>query len=255
VKSGAGWRFCALSCCLLTALSLLAVTTVPVKVKCPVCGEENEFFDYASWGSYVYFWPSKFQMVFWPQTYSSSMYICKRCHYAAWMWDFKKLSSDKVAEIRKELDGVSGVPHFEKYTDVPMTIRLGIAERAYRVEGKDDLFWSDFYRTEGYHLAAERHPQEAKKAREKAREILDRLLQDPKLASRRKEFLVSRGAMEHFIGDDSTALATLAQARKEKFTAGENAKGYNEYLDKLIDEYLEKIKTQSVPADDRGESE
>ena len=61
--------------------------------------------------------------------------------------------------------------------------------------------------------------------------------------------------MEHFIGDDSTALATLAQARKEKFTEGENAKAYNQYLDKLIDEYLQKIKTQSVPRDDGGESE
>jgi len=100
-------RWLTLGCYLLIAATLAAITIVDVKVKCPVCGAVNDFHAYASWGSYVYSWPSKFQMVFWPHTYSSSLYICRECHYAAWMWDFKNLKPENVAKVQKAVSGIS----------------------------------------------------------------------------------------------------------------------------------------------------
>jgi len=234
---------------LLLTVSVAAVTTFPVKIKCPVCGVENEFFDYASWGSYVYQWPSKFQMVFWPQTYPTSLYICKKCHYTAWLWDFKNLDHDKIPAVQKTLSAISDIPAFEKYGQVPMSRRLMVAEHVYQTLGKDDVFWSEFYRVQGYHLAAEKKPDEAKQARSKARDLLSKLAADPKESSRKKEFLISLAAMEHFLGDDAIALKDLAAARATTFSEGKNAANYEQYLNQLADEYVEKIKAKSVPED------
>jgi len=214
----------------------------------------NDFFDYASWGSYVYQWSSKFQLVFWPQTYPTSLYICKRCHYAAWMWDFKKLKPEQIEKARQAIADFGSAPNAAKYLDVPMSVRLGIAERVYQTQAKDDLFWSRYYRVVGYHLAREKKPLEAQKARSKARDILAKLVLDPKQSARKKEHLVALAAMQHFVGDDPAALDTLALASKETITEGENAKGYNEYLDALIKEYSERIKAKTVPADDGTEA-
>jgi len=249
------WRILILVFCLTVTLNLLGITTFPVKMKCPICGEENEFYEYASWGSYVYQWPSKFQMVFWPHTYSTSMYICKRCHYTTWMWDFKDARPEKTADLRKILSEFSDVPKFDKYGKVPMSVRLGIAERVYQTLGRDDEFWSHFYRVQGYYLALEKKTEAAKQARGKARDLLIQLAQDPKQAPHKKQFLVSLAAMQHFLSDDQAALETLAKAKKETFTDPEkDVHGYDQYLSQLIDEYIEKIKSHSVPADDQDES-
>jgi len=245
-------RIVALVGTVMVSLSLLAITTVAVKVKCPICGEVNDFYDYASWGSYIYSWPSKFQLVFWPHTYSESLYSCKRCHYSAWMWDFKGLKPEQVEKAREAAASFGSTPKADKYLDIPMSVRLGLAERVYQTQEKDDLFWSHFYRAAGYHLAREKKSQEAQQARIKARDILARLAKDPKQASREKEHLVALAAMQHFVGDDPAALDALALAGKATFTEGEHAKGYNEYLDALIKEYSERIKAKTVPADDGG---
>ena len=69
------------------------------------------------------------------------------------------------------------------------------------------------------------------------------------------QFLVSLAAMQHFLSDDQAALETLAKAKKETFTDPEkDVHGYDQYLNQLIDEYIEKIKSHSVPADDQDES-
>jgi len=209
----------------------------------------NDFHEYASWGSYVYSWPSKFQMVFWPHTYSSSLYICRECHYAAWMCDFKNLTPESVAKVQKAVSGISGLPKVNKYEEVPMSQRLSVAEHVYQALDKDDVFWSQFYRVQGYHLAAEKKPEEAKQARSKARDLLNKLAGDPKQAAKKKEYLVSLAAMQHFLGDDASSLETLSKAKTEVFADGKDAAGYNQYLNQLVDEYVLKIKSKSVPED------
>jgi hypothetical protein len=244
-------RRAVLAACLVIAISAVAVTILPVKVKCPVCGEVNDFYEYASWGSYVYSWPSKYQLVFWPHTYSTSLYICKKCHYAAWMWDFKDLKPEKVEDAHKAASAFGDLPKFDKYEKLPMSQRLSVAERVYETLGRDDAFWSQFYRVQGYHLAREGKAADAQQARTKARELLLKLSADPANAARKKELLVALAAMQHFLGDDDAALLTLDQARKETMSVGENAKGSNDYLNQLIGDYTDKIKSKTVPADDK----
>ena len=238
------------------------ITTVPVTVVCPVCKTKNTFYDYASWGNYIYQWPSKYQYVFWPRTYGTSLYYCKHCHLALFMWDFKDIPSDKTGELQKLLDKLK-VENKEckEYTDVPMTQRLTLAERAYELlrpekdKSKDADFWSDFYRTEGYHFSREGHDDMAKAARQKALDLTQVLLADRANADRRKELLFASAAMHHFLADDERALAELKEATANTYKNSknsENGRGMDEYLSALIKDYIKAIVDHNVPEDKRS---
>lgn len=244
-----------LAACLLISVTLpaLAITTVQVEVVCPVCETKNKFSEYASWGSYVYQYPSKFQLIFWPFTDSATVYTCKKCHLSLFMWDFKDFPKDKVDATRKLLEGVKLTGEFKTYTDVPVSEKLLIAEKIYQGMNRDDEFWSHFYRVLGYHLAQERKPEQAKEARRRALEVTGRMLADPSNEGRKKELLVISGAMHHFVGDDAAALTDLKIASTLQYRdvkAGEeHSKNFDEYLSALIKEYLPAIEKGSVPAD------
>jgi hypothetical protein len=233
------------------ALPVLAITTVPVKVVCPICGTENEFFEYASYGSYIYQYPSKFQLVFWPHTWSATIYSCKKCHLSLFMWDFKEFPKDKVESTRKLLEDVKLSGEFKSYTDIPVSEKLQIAEKVYRTMDRDDEFWSRFYRVLGYHFAQEKKPAQAKKARQHALEITQRMLTNPANEGHKKELLFLSASMHHFVGDDETALQELKSADKlpllSPLAVDERAKNYDEYLSHLIKEFIPAIESGKVP--------
>src|SRR5689334_11842840 len=115
----------------------LAVSIVGIDVVCPVCGEKNHFLAYATYGSYVYRNPSRFQLVYWPRNDSLSLYSCKRCHLTLWSWDFrdKDLPEHKKPLLRAAADKVH-LPAAESYDQIPMSARLTAAEPMYRVLDK-----------------------------------------------------------------------------------------------------------------------
>jgi uncharacterized protein (DUF2225 family) len=225
-------RWLALAVALAAALPVLAITTVRVKVLCPVCGTENDFIEYASWGSYIYQYPSKFQLVFWPHTWSDTVYSCKKCHLSLFMWDFKEFPKDKIESTRKLLEGVKLTGEYKTYTDIPVSEKLQIAEKVYQGRNRNDDFWSHFYRVLGYHFAQEKKPEQAKEGR-------------------KKELLFLAASMHHFTGDDSAALQELKAASTLKFHGAEgddeHSKNYDEYLSALIKEFIPAIEQNKVP--------
>ena len=231
--------------------NVVAITIVEVEVECPVCHTKNKFVDYASWGSYVYSWPSKFQLVFWPHTANSTIYSCSKCHLTLFMWDFKEFPKDKIADAAKLLESVKLSGEYKTYTDIPASEKLQIAEKVYPLLGKDDAFWSHFYRLLGYYLAAEKKPTEAAAARKKALEVAQRMLADPAVGGHKKELLVESAAMHHFLGDDPTALGELHSAAALTFTDPkldeERSKGYDGFLSSLIKDYIPAIEKRQVP--------
>jgi hypothetical protein len=240
-----------LAACLLCALSTVAITLFEVTIECPVCKTSNQFLDYGSWGSYVYQWPSKFQMFFWPYTDNVSLYTCKKCHLTLFMWDFKDLPKDKIADVRSSWAGINLPSPTKTYTDVPMSDRLPVAEKLYKVLGRDRDFWSLFYRVEGYHFEHEKHPDQAAAARTQSLEITRELLADPRNEGRRKELLLTSAAMHHFLNDDAQALNELETASKLTFVdekpGAEKSKNYDTYLTALIGEYAKAIQAGNVP--------
>jgi hypothetical protein len=233
---------------------LLATTWAPTMHECPVCHTKNSFSDIMSYGSYIYSWPSKFQDIFWPATDGNSLYSCKHCHLTLFMWDFKELPAAKIEDVRHALSSTSLEGKYERYTDIPMSKRLEIAEKVYSVLDKDDVFWSWFYRVQGYHLAREKNREQAHVARVKALDSIRKQLNSPENAGKQKELLLASGAMHHFLGEEQLAKNDLGDALKLTFSdpkmSDDQNKNVNANLDQLLKEYLERIDEKTVPNDD-----
>jgi hypothetical protein len=238
-------RFVFATLLLLAVVSTAFATTwFPAEVTCPVCGTVNQFQVPGSYGSYVYQEPSKLQYVFWPSTTDKFLYTCKQCRLTAYMGDFDSIPKDKVDALAKMLEReakIDGplVPYFE----IPMVARLPVAEKVYKVLGRDDNFWCEFRRIEGFHLEAARRADEARAARLKALELADKLLREP--SSTRKETLVIAASMRKLTGDTPGAERDLQEAKKLTYESRElgteSSEGLNGYLDSLIEELLQAL--------------
>ncbi len=229
----------------MAAAVAVATTWAPEDVACPLCGTTNEFQGVMSYGTYIYNWPSKFELIFWPDTESEVLYSCRNCKYTSFMYDFDDPPAEKLDALREaaaEADFGGGANY---YTDIPMTARLAAAEKIYRVLERSDDFWCRFYRIVGYHAAAEGLAEDAANARGEALAIAETLMQDETRAGERKEFLLITGAMRHLRGDEPGARAdfeaALALTYENAALETENNEGYDAYLTALLEEYIAKI--------------
>ncbi len=234
--------------------AVFATTWGSGEVTCPLCHTKNTFNVVMSYGGYIYGWPSKYQLIYWPSTDGSVVYTCKKCYLSLFMWDFDKFPPDQAGDAKKVLADVKLSREFKNYTDLPMSERLAIAEKVYKGLDKDQEFWCTFYRVQAYHFAREKKQPEADAARSKALLIAEKLITDPANAGRMKELLLIRAAMHHFLNDDAAAKQDLEAAQKTTYTAKqlteEQNKNANANLDALLKEYLERIAAGTVPKDD-----
>lgn len=233
-----------------------------VEVECPVCKTTNVFMQWMSYGNYIYQWPSKYQLIFWPDTESPAWYSCKKCRLTTFMEDFKSIPKEKIPALQEMLKGVNLQAQKDRgkkesmehppYMEIPTSARMVVAENVYRVLGRnEDQYWGHFYRVMGYHFDAEENQTKADEARRKALAITERVVADKAQEGIRKEALYVSGAMKHFLRDDVGALRDFEGAKALKYSnkdlKDENNKGYNEYLSKLIDEYIEMLHKSEGP--------
>jgi hypothetical protein len=221
------------------ASSAWATTWVDVDVTCPVCGAVNTFQMPASFGTYVYREPSRLQYVFWPSTTDRFLYTCKRCHLTAYMGDFEDIPKSKVPALQEMLSRearIDGdvVPYFR----ISMPLRLAIAEKVYEVLGRDEVFWCEFHRIEGFHLEEAGLDAPAREARTKALALAEKRLQAPSDPGTRKETLVIVASMRYFTGDRAGCEGALSEAAGLKFHSNdlgpESSAGLDRFLDELI---------------------
>ena len=239
-------------------------TWAPVDVICPVCQTKNRFMEIMSYGTYIYQYPSKYQLIFWPYTDSPSWYSCKQCHYSAFMADFDNLPVEKIKKIQEALKTVTLPPQKERpqnnlgesppYLDLPVSLRMIAAEKVYRiVKGDSDDFWSHFNRVLGYQLESEGKATEAAEARQQALKSTEKLLQDKSRQGERKELLYICGAMHHFLKNDQAAAKAFEEAAGLTYSnsklADDRNKGYDEYLSQLIKDYIDMLKKGTGPRD------
>lgn len=243
--------------------TLAYITWAPEEVICPICQTKNTFMVPMSYGSYIYHYPSKYQLIYWPYTDSPSWHSCKKCRYTAFMGDFKDVPKEKIPDLQKMLQSVSlpaqkEVPAGEKGWNQPyMTItssdRLLVAEKVYRTLGREETFWAHFYRVLAWHLDHDSKTDEAAEARKKALAILEGWLPKEENAGVRKELLYVCGAMRHFLKQDPEALKLFNEAQKVTYNDPkldkEKNEGYDGYLSALIKEYIQKIEKGEGPRD------
>jgi nitrate/TMAO reductase-like tetraheme cytochrome c subunit len=232
---------------LVMACAALATTWGSKAVTCPICGKDTEMEVIASYGSYIYRWPSKYQMVFWPQTTSRVLYFCKHCHLSAFMGDFSKIPKEKFEAVKKAIEPLKNKQDAKRYYEVPMAYRLKIAEAVYKLLDKDDEFWCRFYRIQGYHLSGAGDKPGAKAARKKALALAEKMLKGEVSVPSKKELVLIVGSMQNLIGERDKALETLARVsstpvkRVEGMTE-ENVKNATAYLDEVAAELIGLIK-------------
>lgn len=248
--------------------SPVLITWFPKEVICPVCQTKNIFMQWGSYGSYIYHYPSKYQLVFWPFTDSPGWYSCKKCRFTSFMDDFENVPREKLNDVQNVLKEISLPPQKERsdkeslerppYLEIPTAARIVAAEKIYRVLGeKNENFWSHLYRIEAYHFAVEKNERKANEARRKALGYTETLLKDKNNQGRRKELLYIAGAMRHFLSDDKGALKDFSEALKLTYVdpkvEAEQSKGYDEYLSSLLKEYVEMLQKGKGPRFEKDE--
>lgn len=229
-----------------------ATTWFPEEITCPLCGAKNTFYSIGSYGTYIYQWPSRYQLIFWPKTDGYVLWSCKKCKLTAYMWDFEDIPSEKRDSLKAVLKEVKLSGTYESYSEIPMPERLDIAEKVYQVLGRDELFWCEFYRVKAYHLDVAGKKDEATQARKKALSIAEEMLGRSENLGIAKELLLITGAMRYFTGDSAGATVDFKEAQgltfAEEGMTEEQITNANEYFDALLAEYIEKIeKGEEIP--------
>ena len=226
--------------------SSFATTWAPAEIVCPICKHKNTFMQIMSFGGYIYHWPEKFQYIYWPLTASQVLYSCQNCHYTAFMFDFASTKPEKLALIKEMLAKESFTGKYEKYTDIPMSQRVAIAEKVYQIIGEDDDWWCRFERTKGFHFAAEKKETEATEARKKALALAEKMLQSKSKDPSEKELYLIMGGMKYFLKDREGAIKDLEHGLTLKYTAPnlekEKAEGFDQYLSGVFKEFLTAIR-------------
>jgi len=238
------------------SIAVLATTWASKDMECPLCGKTTKMEVIASYGSYIYNWPSKHQLIFWPVTTGYGLYFCQHCHLAMFMGDFQDLANEKKEKrdaIAKAIAPLKKKQPDKRYYEIPMPYRLKIAEAAYQKLEKDDAFWCRFYRVQGYHLDGAGDQQGAKAARIKALKLAEKMIEEKVPEPPQKELVFIKGSMQYFTGQKELAKATLKQVpetpiKPSKTITAEHAKNATVYLDGLANDTLKLIEKGEVPA-------
>jgi hypothetical protein len=224
-----------------------------VEHTCPVCGETIELDAIASYGSYIYRWPSKLQLIFWPDTDTRGVQFCVHCHHAALLGDFGELPPEVVERVAEALAAAREEQEGARYDEVSILYRLRMARVAYEARGKDEWFWCRFHRIHGYHLEEAGQLDAAREARLEALTLAEGMLAAAEPVAPAKELMFIAGSMRAFAGQEREAaesLARVASTAMEPLPPGMNAEdaaGYGGYLDGLAMELLGQLEP---PAED-----
>ncbi|MCO6511373.1 MAG: hypothetical protein J5I65_11340 [Aridibacter famidurans] len=230
-------------------------TWFPKEFDCPICKTENTYLVWGSYGSYIYSWPSKYQLIYWPVTDGPSVYLCKKCHLSVFMWDHDELPKEHLPAIKKALAEVKDVPKFKEYTEVPMSRRLEIAEKVYKLYEKEDSFWCRFERIKGYHYQEEDKKAEANAARKRALELAEKMIESGSYSESLKEVYAISGAMRHFLGDDRGALKDFNKGLSTVYSGDdltEEEKSNGEVnLNRYLTDYINRVNGADPPRDSK----
>jgi hypothetical protein len=175
------------------------------------------------------------------------------------MWDFDSVPTDKIEEIKTTLSISKLDKKYANYLDIAASLKLEIAEKVYKILGKDPQFWSLFYRVSAYHYelgstededhfgqtkkqARDADAEKAKEMRLKVLKINSQQLTDSSFLGKEKELYYIAAAMHNSIGNRDSAAFYLSKSRASVFfdkkLEDDRNKGFNDYLNGVIEEYF-----------------
>lgn len=214
--------------------SALATTWAPSEQTDPLSGEKVPSYEIMSYGNYIYNWPSKYDLVFWPLTDEKWICLNPKNGYAAFSDDFEKLSDEEKNALKEWL------PQNYKPEQPPATheAKLEWLEKVYGQRKMDDDFWCRFYR-----LMAYIHRKDKSKSIayvKKALPLLDRKLESKPEGIDKLEVLYLLGEYHRRLGEKEKAESFFAQVKDVKYKDEEgNETVGNPYFVALVDERRE----------------
>ena len=211
----------------------LATTWTDSQLTDPVSGGQCSSHDVVSYGGYIYSWPSKHDMVFWPYTDVNFITHCPDSGYSSFNDDFGQLSDAEKKRLAKWL--ADNYKKDAKPATQPDS--LDWLEKVYSQRDKDDIFWSRFYRLRAYLSAEEGQMEKSMAYVKKAYPLIEK-----NMARGVKNFdlLETRyllGEYSRRLGNKKKAREYFAVARETEYTGedGSLAKGHPYFL-QLIEE-------------------
>lgn len=226
---------------LVLSSSAKATTWAPDEHTCQICGHTNVYYAAASWGSYIYQWPSKFQYIFWPLIDDESVYCCPKCHFSSYFWDFDSIPENKIDALTKHLATVKLQQEYNTYQDIPITTRLEIAKDVYQILERNLEFWGQFHRVIAYHYDAENNDAMAKEARLTSLNLTRQMLADTTYKGQEKYIFILIAAMHNFTGQKDSALYYLDKASLLTYQNSnleeKKVMGMDKYFTELIEQY------------------
>ena len=197
---------------LFITVTVYATTWAPSEKTDPLTGEKVAAHEIASYGSYIFQWPSKYDLVFWPLTDQNWICLNAKNGYGAFNDDFEKLTDGE----KKVLSTWLKANH--KPSDAPKTHeeKLAWLERVYGQRTMDDAFWSRFYR-----LMAYMHRENKVKSLayvKKAMPLLNKKLETDPKGIERIEVLFLLGEYHLRLGETAKTKEYFAQVKSAKYT-------------------------------------
>jgi hypothetical protein len=225
--------------------SAYGTTVTTSKHVCPVCKKEILFREVSS-GYNAQF--DQRQYLEWTYTQSSSIYFCTNCCFCSLKNDFDHIPANKAEKVKVFLKTLNFAHKYQDYTDIPASAKLEICEKIYKILGRNNEFWCNFYRIMGYHYEKENKPYLARNARFEALVYAHTMLCDGLNKGKEKELLYIIATMNYFTAQKGPALAFLKRAEKWKYTNNQLPKDKSDeienHLSYLIAEYQNFISEQ-----------
>lgn len=222
-----------------------AVTWNQKNLSCPLCLKTSRYYVLGSYGGYVNYRESRFQLVEFPYDEELSLYTCIHCGYSVFMNDFSTPLKEPLKKKLKEVLADFRFPRvIEHYGEIPIAERMELAGICYASGVSCDCspFWTWFYPIQAYHAFRSGQREKARDLREKTLILLESAARDPGNEGILKELLADSGILKYLLGDPDGARDLMAQAlsmtyRNRELSEEDNS-AYNRYLDEFIGECL-----------------
>lgn len=226
----------------------LATTWAPSEKSDPMTGEKVSSQDIMSYGGYIYNWPSKYDLVFWPLIDENWICLNPKNGYAAFNNDFEKLSfaeKEGLTHWLKENYKPDNPPKNHKE-------KLAWLEKIYGQRKMDDEFWCRFFRLMAY---VHRDDEKTSIAYvKKAFPLLEKKLASNPEDVAKLEVLYLLGEYHRRQGDSKKAQQYFAQVKgvKYKDKAGKEQVGHP-YFVKLVEDRQKLMTEKAANKPDAGD--
>ena len=186
----------------------------------------------ASWGGYIYQFPSKYDQVFWPLTDPKGLWFCSKSGFTAFIGDFELTPKEKTA-VAAEL-----TTFYQPTNEPTLREKLVLLEKSYtarnqKTRGKIELLRVLAY----YHETDLKDFDGAAALRRKALELIESALATEQDVACRMQYLFVAAVYHREFGDleKSNASAKLLKEalQQHKGNHDENVAGMVEYLTEL----------------------